>query len=358
MGTQPEGRSRATIYDVAKEAGVSSATVSRVFAGRNLVAAATRDHVVAVAERMGYRTNRLARSLSSRTSDMVAVVVPDIANPFFSELVKGVQSAAFRHGYTTLICNTEGDADLERTYLDGLLSRQVEYVLVVGLTLDRATVDGYVSAGLSFIALDRPMQHSASVLVQSDNRMGGELAVRHLVDLEHRRIAHIAGPADLALSQARRQGYLDALAAAGIEAEEALVVESDFSAQGGAQAFAELDRRGGDFTAIFAADDLIAMGALSAALASGRSVPDDLSLVGFDDSLPARFTAPPLTTVRQDAEALGACAVQVIATPEQERTRRRFVLPVSLVVRESAGPPPKGSVVTKWRNRGTTDRRH
>jgi LacI family transcriptional regulator len=359
MTTSEDNRARAaTIYDVAREAGVSSATVSRVFSGRSTVAASTRDTVLAVADRMGYRTNWLARSLSSRTSDMVAVLLPDIANPFFSELVKGVQSAAFREGYTTLICNTEGDPDLERRYLDGLLSRQVEYVLVVGLTLDRETVDSYVAAGLTFIALDRPMVNASSVLVQSDNRMGAELAVRHLIDLEHRRIAHIAGPADIALSRDRRRGYLDALAAAGLPADDSLVVESDFTADGGAQAYEELDRRGVEFTAVFAADDLIATGAMYAALAHGRSVPADLSLVGFDDALPARYTAPPLTTVRQDATALGECAVQVITSPKTNRPRRRFVLPVSLVVRSSTAPPPQGPAVSTRRNRGATHRRH
>lgn len=358
MSTHEDNRTRATIYDVAEAAGVSSATVSRVFSGRNTVAASTRDHVVAVAEQMGYRTNWLARSLSSRTSDMVAVMLPDITNPFFSDLVKGVQSAAFRQGYTTLICNTEGDPDLERRYLDGLLSRQVEYVLVVGLMLDRATVDGYVSAGLNFIALDRPMDNAASVLVQSDNRMGAELAVRHLIELGHRRIAHVAGPADIALSRDRRRGYVDALTAAGLPVDDLLIVETDFTAHGGAQAYEELVGRGVDLTAVFAADDLIAMGVLSAALARGRSVPADLSLVGFDDALPVRYTAPPLTTVRQDASALGECAVQVITTPKTGRQRRRFVLPVSLVVRDSTAPPPPGSAASRRRNRGATDRRH
>lgn len=358
MGTNGAGKTRATIYDVARAAGVSPATVSRVISGRSTVAPDTREHVVAVAESLGYRINRLARSLSSRTSDMVALLLPDIANPFFSALVKGVQAAAFQHGWTTLVCNTEADPELERAYLDGLVSRQVEYVLAVGLSLDRDTVDRYAAAGLTFIALDRPISHASSVVVQSDNRLGAELAVRHLVELGHRRIAHLAGPADVDLSRDRRRGYADALAAAGLPADPDLVVECEFSASGGERAFAELDRRGVDFTALFAADDLIATGALSAALSSGRTVPGDLSVVGFDDALPARYTAPALTTVRQDADALGACAVQVIATPEDERPRDAVVLPVSLVVRGSTGPPPAPPAAPTRRKRGTTDRRH
>jgi LacI family transcriptional regulator len=337
MATSNEGSSRVTIYDVATEAGVSSATVSRVLAGLDTVAETTRAHVLDVAERMGYRPNQIARSLSKRSSDMVAVMLPDITNPFFSELVKGVQSAAFRQGLTTLICNTESDPALERRYLDGLLASQVSYILVVGLTLDNDTVQDYAEAGLTFIALDRPLLNSSPVLVQSDNRGGGALAVHHLIELDHRRIAHIAGPGDVALSADRLQGYRDALRAAEIEIDDALLVESDFSEQGGARAFEELDRRGGDFTAVFAADDLIAMGALSAAVQSGRSVPRDLSLVGFDDVLYARFTSPPLTTVRQDAMAMGERAVRVIVTPAAERPTGTVVLPVSLVIRGSTG---------------------
>jgi DNA-binding LacI/PurR family transcriptional regulator len=142
-------------------------------------------------------------------------------------------------------------------------------------------------------------------------------------------------------------GYRDALREAEIESDDALVVESDFSEEGGARAFAELDRRGGDFTAVFAADDLIAMGALSAAVESGRSVPRDLSLVGFDDVVYAKFTSPPLTTVRQDAMAMGERAVRVIVSPEAERPTGTEFIPVSLVIRGSTAPA---------RHRGRGDR--
>lgn len=358
MGTRQRSNSKPTIYDVASAAGVSSATVSRVMSGRNAVAESTREHVMGVARSMGYRANSIARSLSSQTSDMVAVLVPDISNPFFSELVKGVQSAAFREGFTTLICNTEGDPKLERSYLDVLIARQVRHVFVVGLMLDRIAVQEYVSAGLDFVALDRPMRHASSALVHSQNRQGAEAAVRHLIELGHRRIAHIAGPPEVALSGARRRGYLQALEVAGIDADDALVAGSDFSAPGGAAAFAELQRRGGDFTAIFAADDIIAIGALSAALTAGRSVPGDLSLVGFDDVPLARFTLPPLTTVHQDAAAMSKRAVELISTTSTGKKPRRYVLPAPLVIRGSTGLPPKLSAALRRRKRGATDRRH
>lgn len=348
---------RATIYDVAQAAGVSAATVSRVLAGRDSVAPTTRDRVIDTANRLGYRLNALARGLSSRTSDMVAVMIPDIANPFFGSLVKGVQTAALAHGLVTLVCDTGADAEQERVYLDALLARQVRHVFVVGLTLRRSTVSDYMAAGVNFIALDRPMQNASSVVVRSDNRAGGELAVAHLLGLGHHRIAHISGPPNLPQSRHRKAGYVKALAAAGLHLDEQMLVNSDFSEEGGAAAFHELDRRGAGFTAIFAADDVIAMGAMSAAASTGRQVPADLSIVGFDDVLPARYTTPPLTTVRQDAMAMAARAVQLISVPEETRRHSPVVLPVALVIRGSTAPLNR-SAGTSRRKHGAADRRH
>ena len=357
MGQNPERPPRTTIYDVGKEAGVSAATVSRVLAGRPGVAEATKARVLEVANEMGYRPNSLARDLAKRRSDIVAVMIPDIANPFFGALVKGVQGAALEQGLVTLVCDTGGDPAQERIYLDGLVSRQVRHVFAVGLTLDRRSIRDYEIAGVSFIALDRPIQHAASVLVASNNRAGGRLAVRHLLELGHRRIAHICGPTALKQSRDRRNGYLDALSEAGIDADERLLVEADFTVEAGAEAYRELDRRRSGFTAIFAADDLIAIGVLSAAVAQDRRVPESLSIVGFDDVLLARYTTPALTTVRQDAVAMGARAVQIISATETQRSRK-VVLPVSLVVRGSTGSPPNTSAATTRRKHGALDRRH
>src|SRR5690349_22669041 len=140
MGQHPKRPPRTTIYDVAEEAGVSAATVSRALAGRNGVAEATKARVLDVANEMGYRPNSLARDLAKRRSDIVAVMIPDIANPFFGALVKGVQGAALEQGLVTLVCDTGGDPEQERIYLDGLLSRQVRHVFAVGLTLDRRSI--------------------------------------------------------------------------------------------------------------------------------------------------------------------------------------------------------------------------
>src|SRR4051812_18414710 len=199
--------SRLTIYDVARHAGVSSSTVSRVLAGRGTVSEATREMVLGVARRLGYRPNHVARSLATQDSDTIAVLLPDIANPFFPSLVKALQDEAQRSGYMVILGSTGADADNERRYLDTMLSKQVRHVFVVGLRLPRPEVEEYAKAGLTFIALDRSIAGASGYLVQSDNRAGARMATRHLIELGHRRIAHIAGPAGVSVSRERRRGY-------------------------------------------------------------------------------------------------------------------------------------------------------
>ncbi|RIV39338.1 LacI family transcriptional regulator [Micromonospora radicis] len=331
--------SRLTIYDVARHAGVSTSTVSRVLAGRDTVSATTREAVLKVAQDLGYRLNTVARSLATQVSDTVAVLLPDISNPFFPSLVRALQVEAQRYGYMILLGDTAGDADTERRYLDGLLSKQVRHVFVVGLGLPRAEIEEYARAGLVFIALDRALPGGTGYLVQSDNRAGARLATRHLIDLGHRRIAHLAGPADVAVSRERRRGYLDAIREAGLAEDEQLVVESSFSEVGGANAYRHLVDRQVDYTAIFAANDLIAIGALFEAHQRGRNAPDDFSLVGFDDVSLTRYTSPQLTTVRQDVVAMARAGLQFI-DPERAPSRRRTVtLPVSLEIRQSTARP-------------------
>ncbi|MFY1638240.1 LacI family DNA-binding transcriptional regulator [Solwaraspora sp. WMMB335] len=330
---------RLTIYDVARQAGVSSSTVSRVLAGRGAVSATTREAVLKVAQQLGYRPNAVARSLATQVSDTVAVLLPDISNPFFPSLVRALQVEAQRYGYMLLLGDTAGDAGTERRYLDGLLSKQVRHVFVVGLGLPRAEVEQYARAGLVFIALDRALPGGNGYLVQSDNRAGARLATRHLIELGHRRIAHLAGPADVAVSRERRRGYLDAIREAGLAEDEQLVVESPFSEVGGANAYRRLTERRVDYTAIFAANDLIAIGALFEAHQRGRNAPDNFSLVGFDDVSLTRYTSPQLTTVRQDVVAMAHAGLQFI-DPERAPSRRRtLTLPVSLKVRQSTARP-------------------
>lgn len=197
---------KVTIYDVADVVGVSSSTVSRVLAGRGQIAAATRQSVLEAAAHLGYRPNTLARSLASGATDTLAILLPDLTNPFFPELVGEIQSQAERHGITVLLCNTHHDPDIERRFLNTLLSHQVEHVLCCGLALDRGAVEESLRAGLTFIGIDRAVAAQGTYLVQADNRRGAYLATKHLLDLGHRRIAHISGPPKLDVARQRQRG--------------------------------------------------------------------------------------------------------------------------------------------------------
>lgn len=335
VAVQPT-ESRLTIYDVARQAAVSPSTVSRVLAGRGTVSDATREMVLSVARDLGYRPNQIARSLATQDSDTIAVLLPDIANPFFPSLVKAIQEEAGRSGLTVLLGSSGDDVDNERRYLDTMLSKQVRHVFVVGLGLPRAEIEAYTKAGLIFIALDRALAGVSGYLVQSDNRAGARLATRHLIELGHRRIAHLSGPPGVSVSRERKRGFLEAMREAGLPVDERLIVTSPFSEDGGAAAFARLPD---EYTAIFAANDLIAIGALFEAHQRGRVVPDDFSLIGFDDVPLTRYTSPQLTTVCQDVGAMARAGMDLIRADRVTPRRRVVTLPVSLQIRQSTARP-------------------
>lgn len=326
---------KVTIYDVAALVGVSSSTVSRVMAGRGQIAASTRESVLDAVTQLGYRPNTVARSLASGATDTLAILLPDLTNPFFPELVGQIQSQAERKGITVLLCNTHNDPDIERRFLDTLLSHQVEHVLCCGLALNRAAAEASVRAGLNFIGIDRAVPAQGTYLVQSDNRRGAYLATKYLLELGHRRIAHIAGPVGIDVARQRRRGYQDALTEAGAYHED-LIVVAEFGEEAGAAAFRQLRARNVDETAVFAANDLVAIGALFAAHEIGLKVPDDLSLVGFDDISLTKYVSPQLTTVRQDVAALAEAAVNIVVSADRANHRKKTTLPTELIIRDSA----------------------
>lgn len=332
-----EEPARHTIYDIARAAGVSSSTVSRVLAGRTVVSEATRTNVLRVARELGYRPNHLARNLARQANDTIALLLPDIANPFFPSLVKAIQHEADRRELTVVLGNTGDDVDSERRYLDTLLSQQIRHVLVAGLRLPREELDRYGAAGLTFIALDRRVPGGNGFLVQSNHRAGARAAVRHLLELGHTRIAHVSGPPGVSVSRERKRGYVEEMTAAGLPIDDVSVVASPFTEEGGAAAFHELTARGSRHTAVFAANDLIAIGYLFAAHEAGLSVPDAFSLIGFDGVSLTRYTSPQITTIRQDVAQMAASAMAFIA-PDRTASRRTVTLPVTLEVRQSTAP--------------------
>ncbi|MDT5027562.1 MAG: LacI family transcriptional regulator [Micromonosporaceae bacterium] len=291
-----------------------------------------------VAQRLGYRPNSLARDLSRQASNTLAVLLPDISNPFFSSLVKEIQSLAERAGFAVLLCSTRDDERIEQRNLDALLSKQIRHVLVMGLRADFEEVQTYEDAGLRFIALDRSVPSTHAVRIHSDNLAGARAVTEHLIELGHRRIAHIRGPEFCDVALERYEGYRAALKAYRIRYDRKLVVTTTFDESGGRTALDTLVRRKSPFTAIFASNDLIAIGVQCAARDRGLRVPQDLSLAGFDDVPVASYTTPRITTVRQDVGAIAAAAMDAVQSGAATGPRE-VCIPVALRVRESTASP-------------------
>ncbi len=296
-----------TIRDVAREAGVSVATVSRVLNGVGPVSATTAERVRQVIARLEYVPHGGARSLTTRRTRVVGVVLPETYGDFFSEILRGVERVARPAGYHLLISASHSDSAETEAVLRTLHGR------IDGLVL---MMPGPGSRGL-FRSLPRRVpvvllngRGGGHPTLRVDNRRGARLAVDHLLALGHARVALIAGPEGNADAAERRQGYRDALAAAGLPADPGLELAGDFREESGFAAGRELGRRVPRPTAVFAANDAMAIGALAGLRASGLGVPEDLSLVGFDDIPTARYLKPALTTVRVPLAEVGGRAVE------------------------------------------------
>lgn len=331
---------RPTIYDVARLAGVSTATVSRALNGKGQIAGTTRAAIDAAVAQLGYQPNSVARSLVTKSSQTIALLLPDIANPFYAELVSGITRKALETGHTMLLCTTEGDPEREEQYLNLLRAKQVDGVLVDGLVLPPDLIARFVRNGLPIVCLDRDIDSTSVPLVQVDNLRGAKMAAEHLISLGHRRIAHIAGPPELRISAERIAGYRAAFAAVGVEPDSRLAAVGSFTEDGGYEAMRGLLATT-ELTAVFAANDLSAIGAISAVVESGRRVPADVSVVGFDDLHLAQFTTPPLTTIHQPALEIAQRATQLLLDLAEGRQVRqlRHLLEPELVIRASSAPP-------------------
>jgi LacI family transcriptional regulator len=334
-------RRRPTIYDVARLAGVSTATVSRALNGTGQVGEPKRLAIEEAVEQLGYRPNTIARSLVTRSTQTIALLLPDITNPFYAELVAGVHELTLERGYTMLLCTTDFDPEQEERYLRLLRAKHVDGALVDGLVLPPERIARFVEDGFPIVCLDRDVDSPAVPLVQVDNRTGARIATEHLLSLGHRRIAHITG-APARISEERLLGYQAALADAGIAPDSSLVAMGSFTEAGGYEAMRTLMAIAQRPTAVFAANDLSAIGALSAVSAAGRSVPGDVSLVGFDDVRLSRYTSPPLTTIRQPAGKIARRATELLLGMIAGRPPRKLRHPFApeLVVRDSTASVP------------------
>ncbi|HYN92284.1 MAG TPA: LacI family DNA-binding transcriptional regulator [Pilimelia sp.] len=327
----------ATIYDVARRAEVSPATVSRVVNGHANVDPGLAERVRAAMAELDYRPNAVARNLRRSRTSLWAVIISDIGNPFFTSMVRGVEDVAQAAGFSVVLCNTDENAAKESQYVSAALSEQMAGV-IISPSGPATGVNRLVDARVPVVAIDRQLRNAAVDTVGVDNEHGAELATAHLLEGGYRRIACITGPRRLSTATQRLRGYERALRAAGLPADPALVRHADFRADGGYRAMASLLADGARPDAVFATNNLMTMGALEC-LADSR-VAAGFGVVGFDDVAWAHLVRPSLTTVAQPTYELGRTAAELLTARIATPTRRpsTVTLHTKLQVRDSSTP--------------------
>lgn len=300
-----------TIRDVAKLAGVSVATVSRVLNNPAITTAETRALVLSAAEQLGYRPNANAKALATQVSDMLGVAVMDVSDPFFGALVKGVDGVAQRHHKHLLIANSYHNAEKERHAIEVLIRQRCNALIVHAKMLPDEELAGFMRQLPGMVMINRIVPGYEHRCVGLDNRAGGALATRLLLDKGHRRIGYLASDHPIEDQFDRQQGYEDALIRAGITPDPAWRAVAEPSLAGGEAAMVELLSRNPQLSAVFAYNDAMAAGALSVLKENGIAVPERFSIVGFDDIPIARYTSPKLTTVRYPVTPMAALATEL-----------------------------------------------
>ncbi|MEV4230450.1 LacI family DNA-binding transcriptional regulator [Streptomyces bobili] len=335
------GNRQPTIKTVAAHAGVGRTTVSRVINGSDLVSADARERVLAAIKELNYVPNSVARGLVTSRTDSVALVIPESesrlgAEPFFAALIRGVSAALAETG-TQLQLTLVRD-QLERDQLTAsVATRRVDGVLLVSVHANDRLPGILEEMGLPTVLAGRRDEREGLSYVDSDNAGGAAAAVRHLLGRGRRRIATITGALDMDVGRSRLAGWRDAHREAGVPADESLAEAGDFSEEGGRRAMRSLLERAPDLDAVFAASDLMAVGALAELRRQKRQVPGDVAVIGFEDSVLARHTDPPLTTVRQPVEELGRTMARILTDITRHGAdRQQVTLPTELVVRESS----------------------
>ena len=345
MSKRLRQRSRAlTIRDVAREAGVSTATISRVLNRRPEVAPETRERVLRVIRQSGFATNRTAQALSGGRTGLVGVTLPLIQASYFSMLVGGVADALYAHDMRAVLCPTRHEHDLEVGLLERLMHGTTEGAVLILPSESSEELLGLSERGYPYVVLDPKSPLAPEIpCVSAGNAGGAAGATVHLLGLGHRRIGAITGPAGWCATEERLDGYRSALLRAGVPLDPSLEVEADFEVPGGLEAAERLLELEQPPTAVLAFNDNLATGAMLAARARGLEVPRDLSVVGFDDADYSALLTPALTTVRQPLAQMAWMAVELLRRVLEDDAVEslRVELETRLVVRDSTAPPPR-----------------
>ncbi len=323
-----------TLLDVAREAGVSPSTVSRILNGTARVSEGKRVAVEAAIAQMNFAPNQMAQGLKKGRSMTIGIVVQDISSPFFDETLRGVDDGLKGTGYTSVIVSGHWNAQEESDRIRLLLARKVDGIILLSGRISDKTVLHFANHR-PIVSTGRDLHTKTAIGFKIDNEYGAYIAVRHLIELGHRRIAFVSGPPTNMDANERLAGYTRALQEADIAVDPKLVVEGDFHEAGGLLAVNHLFESQQQFTAVFAANDLSAYGVRLCLYRKGIRVPDDISLVGFDDLPGSSYTAPPLTTVRQPLYDIGRIATNALLCLINGEIVQGDVPPLELVVRET-----------------------
>jgi len=328
------------IRDVARLAGVAPITVSRVINGADSVTEDTRQRVQQAIDQLHYVPNSLARSLRSRQSRTIALIVSDITNPFWTTVARGVEDTASENDYRTMLCNTDENPAKETNYLNLLVERRVDGVIIAPTTRDKEQLALLKQLQVPCVLIDRRVDGFKADQVYGDSHTGARLLIDHLIDLGHRRIALINGPSTISSAQDRADGYRESLEAHGVAVEEDLVFQGSFKQESGYRLTGQALARDPRPTAIFAANNFIALGVLQALQEAGLCVPEDIALVCIDDVPYLSAIDPFLTVAAQPAYEMGESAARLLIerlTTHRTGKVREVVLAPQLIIRRSCG---------------------
>ncbi len=334
-----------TLQDVARVARVSTATVSRTLSNPDVVSESTRTRVAEAVKVTGYRINRAARNLRTQRAHSVLVLLPDLANPFFSTILEGISRHLSKRGYSMLIASTQQVHDSGERLIDYLDDARADGMIILDGALDPEVVEMLENAPQSnrILFACEWIEGTSFPSVRCQNRQGARTAVDHLFELGHHKIAHVTGPKGNVLMQSRKDAFEEQIAKHGLERRPEWIIAGDFSLEAGCLAAKEWIALKDRPTAVFCASDQLAMGFVAELSRHGLKVPDDVSVMGFDDIDLAEQFIPPVTSIRQDRLVIGETAAKMlmarIMTPDDEPLCHAAVLPVSLVVRKSTAPP-------------------
>jgi len=332
---------RLTMEEIARLAGVSKSTVSKVFNNDERISVATREKVLKIAKKFNYRPSRVPRSLKTKRTKAVGLVLPNVMNPFFPGIIKGVEDVALENGYMVVFCNTDEQVEKETLYFQMFEDHWIDGIIISGVTGESEEEKKYIKdlhkKGIHVVLIDREIEGYFTNVVMIDNQGAAFKATKHLLDLGHRRIGFISAPLKIRIFTERLKGYKKALAETGVDFGKDLVIEGDQTSKSGEEAVRYFLSLKNPPTAIFATNDVMAIGALRELQRNNLKVPDDVSVVGFDDIPLASLVNPPLTTIAQPIYEIGAQAMKLLIRNIEKKdvVKSKIILDTKLVIRES-----------------------